>query len=65
MSNYKNRLKDYIRTDVVYQDFMEHPTKKFNDFDMFCVEHCEDIKKLLEENDKLEKELKELRGKND
>lgn len=65
MESYKNRLKEYIRTDVVYQDFMEHPTKKFNDFDMFCVEHCEDIKKLLEENDKLEKELKEIRGKNE
>ena len=65
MENYKNRLKEYVRTDIVYQDFMKHPTKKINDFDMFCVEHCEDIKKLLEENDKLEKELKEIRGKNE
>lgn len=65
MESYKNRLKEYIRTDVVYQDFMEHPSKKFNDFEIFCVEHCKDIKKLLEENEKLEKELKELRGKNE
>ena len=62
MESYKNRLKEYIRTDVVYQDFMENPNKKFNDFDMFCVEHCEDIKKLLEENDKLEKELEKYKG---
>lgn len=62
MESYKKRLKDYIKTDIVYNDFKEHPTKKFNDFDMFCVEHCEDIKKLLEENEKLEKELKEIKG---
>lgn len=65
MEAYKKRLKDYIKTDIVYNEFKEHPTKKFNDFDMFCVEHCEDIKKLLDENDKLEKELKEIRGKNE
>jgi len=62
MQSYKNRLKEYIRTDIVYTDFMKHPDKNFNDFDMFCVEHCEDIKKLLEENEKLEKELKEIKG---
>lgn len=62
MSTHKNRLKEYIRTDIVYQDFMKHPDKKINDFEMFCVEHCEDIKKLLEENEKLENELKKLGG---
>lgn len=62
MESYKKRLKDYIKTDIVYNDFKEHPTHKFNDFEMFSVEHCEDIKKLLEENDRLEKELKEIKG---
>ena len=58
MESYKKRLKDYIKTDIVYNDFKEHPTKKFNDFDMFCVEHCEDIKKLLEENERLNNLIK-------
>lgn len=58
MESYKKRLKDYIKTDIVYNDFKEHPTNKFNDFDMFCVEHCEDIKKLLEENERLNNLIK-------
>ena len=65
MENYKTRLKDYIKMDIVYNDFKKNPTHKFNDFEMFSIEHCKDIKKLLEENDRLEKELKELRGKNE
>ena len=65
MENYKTRLKDYIKMDIIYNDFKENPTKKFTDFDMFRVEHCKDIQKLLEENEKLEKELKEIRGKNE
>lgn len=62
MENYKNRLKEYIRSDIVYKDFMEHPNKEFSDFEMFCVEHCEDIKKLLEENEKLERKLKNAKS---
>ena len=61
MENYKERLKEYVKTDIVYQDFMENKNKKFNDFEMFCVEHCQDIEKLLEENKTLKQEIAKLK----
>ena len=61
MEDYKERLKEYVKTDVVYQDFQENETKKFNDFEKFCVEHCHDIEKLLEENKTLKQEIIKLK----
>ena len=61
MEDYKERLKEYVKTDVVYQDFQENETKKFNDFEKFCVEHCQDIEKLLEENKTLKQEIIKLK----
>ena len=61
MEDYKERLKEYVKTDVVYQDFKQNETKKFNDFEKFCVEHCQDIEKLLEENKKLKQEIAKLK----
>lgn len=61
MEDYKERLKEYVKTDVVYQDFQENETKKFNDFEKFCVEHCQDIEKLLEENKTLKQEITKLK----
>ena len=63
MENYKERLKEYVKTDIVYKDFMENKNKKFNDFEMFCVEHCQDIEKLLEENKTLKQEITKFKKK--
>lgn len=61
MEDYKERLREYVKTDVVYQDFKQNETKKFNDFEEFCIEHCQDIEKLLEENKKLKQEIAKLK----
>lgn len=57
MEDYKERLKEYVKTDVVYQEFQGNETKKFNDFEKFCVEHCQDIESILEENKILKQEI--------
>ena len=45
--NHLEELENYIKKDKVYQDFVKDPTKEFSDFDMFCIEHCQDIEYAL------------------
>ncbi len=49
----KERLEQYIKEDKVYNDWLDENTSYVSDFDRFCIQHCEDIKCLLEENEKL------------
>lgn len=57
--NTEPRLRQYINEDEVYRKYMFGELKDPNDFEMYCIEHCEDIKTLLEKNEELEKELNE------
>ena len=43
----KERLKEYIDEDLVYQEFKNHTLEKPNDFEKFCIQHCEDISEAL------------------
>lgn len=54
---YKQRLKEYVKEDEIYQRWKKGKLtkEKLSDFDYFCIKHCEDIEKLLEENKKLVK----------
>ena len=61
MEDYKENLKTYVREDIVYQDYKKKPLKKFNDFEEFCIQHCQDIEKILEENKMLKQEITNLR----
>lgn len=54
--NIKN-LKRYIKDDEIYQEYNNNPAQYFSDFDKFCIEHCEDIKRTIEYTEYLEKEL--------
>lgn len=56
---YKKRLQQYVDEDKIYQDWANENTSYISDFDRFCIEHCRDIKCLLEENKELRKRLKE------
>ena len=58
--NCKERLKEYINKDKIYQDYKQNKLINFSDFDKFCIQHCKDIEKLLEENLELEKTLDEI-----
>lgn len=39
-------LEEYLRNDIIYKDYQNGHTD-FNDFEIFCIEHCQDIEKML------------------
>lgn len=51
MKNSYSNLKKYIAEDISYQKYKENgSTKGLSDFDLYCVEHCQDIENILNEN---------------
>lgn len=58
--NYKERLKEYIEKDKIYQDYKQNKLMNCSDFDKFCIQHCKDIEELLEENLELEQALDDI-----
>lgn len=65
MTNFKERLKEYLETDQIYQDYKKGKEPAHNDgcsdFDWFCIKHCEDIEKLLKENHSLRTRIKTIK----
>lgn len=47
-TNFRKNLKFYLRSDEIYQRYLEGTLAKISDFDLFCINHCEDIAQLLE-----------------
>ena len=58
--NCKEKLKEYISKDEIYQDYKQNKLMNCSDFDKFCIQHCKDIEELLEENLELEQALDEI-----
>lgn len=65
-----NNLKKYVEEDKIYEDYKNNKLNEFSDFDMFCINHCKDIEKLLSDytrqkqiNDEHQKENGLLREK--
>ena len=58
--NCKERLKEYINKDEIYQNYKQNKLMNPSDFDKFCIQHCKDIEELLEENLELEQALDEI-----
>lgn len=57
----EERLKEYVELDYVYQEWKrDENINELGDFDWFCVQHCQDIEHILNENEELKKKLKEL-----
>lgn len=54
--NAKEKLKEYIEKDEIYQDYKQDKLMNASDFEKFCIQHCRDIEEILEEN----QELKDL-----
>lgn len=54
----KERLEQYVKENKIYQDFIGSKIriKDLTDFGVFCINHCSDIKEILEENEKLKKQ---------
>ena len=59
----KERLKEYVDKDIVYNAYKDGTLKDTSDFDDFCIQHCKDIEELLNEVEKLKKEMN-INGKN-
>lgn len=53
-----DRLKEYVEKDEIYQEYKNGKLTNASDFDKFCIQHCEDIEELLEENEELKSQLK-------
>lgn len=54
--DFKERLEQYIKEDTVYNEYLNNFKSCVSDFDRFCIQHCEDIEKLLKENLELEQQ---------
>lgn len=61
----KERLREYIEKDALYQEYLAGDTKDLTDFDKFCIQHCKDIEELLKENEDLKKQLEGVREERD
>lgn len=57
----KERLEQYIKEDTIYQDYLNKHSSYVSDFDKFCIQHCQDIKNILEENQQLKDNWNELK----
>lgn len=47
-TNFRKNLKLYLRSDELYQRYLEGELSNATDYDLFCINHCEDIAQLLE-----------------
>lgn len=58
-------LLEYIESDEIYNNYLEEgKTDNLSDFDLFCIEHCEDIEVVLDVLTAVVMEVKEERDKN-
>lgn len=55
------RLKEYVKEDIVYQDYKNNKIMNANDFEKFCIQHCKDIEELLNENKQLKNNWNKLK----
>lgn len=56
---YIDRLKEYVEEDLVYQDYCLADVGKpkgYNDFEKYSIQHCQDIKRVLNNYKRLEEE---------
>lgn len=56
----KERLREYIDTDPMYQEMKSGLLSELSDFDEFSINHCKDIEDLLKENEKLKADCEDL-----
>lgn len=58
--NFRKNLKLYIRSDELYQRYLNEELNEISDFELFCINHCEDIHELLESERKLKNKLNRI-----
>ena len=60
MEKTRERLLEYVCDDKVYREYKKGALESPNDFELFCIEHCEDIEKMLKYAKKLERRLQKI-----
>lgn len=60
--NTQERLKQYVEEDSIYNDYLNGKTN-ISDFDKFCIQHCKDIKEILNENKKQKEVIEKAKDK--
>ena len=58
----RDRLLEYVLLDEVYQKYKRNELKEPNDFEKFCIQHCQDIEKMLKTETKLKRKIKKIRN---
>ena len=53
------RLYSYATSDTIYNEYMKNKSMKCSDFDMFCINHCQDILTMCECVKKIDKLCKD------
>lgn len=66
MQDHLKNLEDYLKTDVIYEYYIKSKDKEnykehLNDFEKFCLAHCEDIKWAIDELKALYELVKEMK----
>lgn len=42
-----SNLNQYVSDDIVYKKYLKNENLEYNDFEIFCINHCKDIKTLI------------------
>ena len=62
----KERVREYIEQDQIYQDWKSGKLIDLSDFDKFCIDNCKAIEELLNEveelHNKIDKAIEYMNG---
>lgn len=42
-----DNLRQYVNDDIIYKKYIKNEDLEYNDFEIFCINHCKDIKNLI------------------
>ena len=64
MIDHLKNLKEYIEDDMIYARYKLKPNDNYSDFEMFCINHCKDIKWAIDELEALYELVAEMKNEN-
>ena len=57
-------LRSYIEYDEIYNQYINKTKEKFDDTEIYCINHILALEKLLEEYKKIKKEMEKINNEN-
>lgn len=61
MTNHLKNLKKYLKSNFTYNYYLENKHDYFSDFERNSINHCEDIKWVIDELEALYELVKEMK----